>query len=244
MAHTAAINSAPSPVGASPLVAGHIREFDGLRGLAILAVLAHHFWPTGGWLAEWSKLPHLAWIAEGAAAARSRVSPPEVCDIQSDAMALRIAPAAIHLDIPTNQLKPSRQRLPRARFRLGKRGGEINRRHRDPHRGRVARLLELHRRGQLCPPPRMQLREPRRLPAKLKVNLAVVSLVHERHARRKCGRAEVDEGRSARPRAVIRCSTRHTSNDPAVLVSQRFASSVWTIHERVCVGRPFSHRPR
>jgi peptidoglycan/LPS O-acetylase OafA/YrhL len=62
MARTAPIDSAGSPVGASPLVAGHIREFDGLRGLAILAVLAHHFWPTSGWLAEWSKLPHLGWI--------------------------------------------------------------------------------------------------------------------------------------------------------------------------------------
>jgi len=41
---------------------GHIREFDGLRGLAILAVLIHHFWPSSGALASWSHLAHLGWV--------------------------------------------------------------------------------------------------------------------------------------------------------------------------------------
>lgn len=41
---------------------GHIREFDGLRGLAILAVMLHHFWPRSGPLAEWGRLPHLGWV--------------------------------------------------------------------------------------------------------------------------------------------------------------------------------------
>jgi hypothetical protein len=136
-------------------------------------------------------------IAHAAARQRSAID-------ASEPQRFTSLPAAIHLDIPTNQLKPSRKRLPRARFRLGKRRSKINRRHRDPHSGRAARLLELHRRGQRCSPPRMQLRKPRRLTAKLKVNLAVVDLVHERHARSKCSRAEVDEGRSARPLSGLR----------------------------------------
>lgn len=41
---------------------GHIGEFDGLRGLAILAVMVHHFWPGVGHLAPWSHVPHLGWI--------------------------------------------------------------------------------------------------------------------------------------------------------------------------------------
>jgi peptidoglycan/LPS O-acetylase OafA/YrhL len=42
--------------------AEHVREFDGLRGIAILAVLVHHFWPSSGALAAWSSLPHLGWV--------------------------------------------------------------------------------------------------------------------------------------------------------------------------------------
>lgn len=41
---------------------GYIREFDGLRGIAILVVMVHHFWPRSGPLAEYAALPHLGWV--------------------------------------------------------------------------------------------------------------------------------------------------------------------------------------
>ncbi|MBP3960478.1 acyltransferase [Gemmata sp. G18] len=52
------MNSSPSP---SPL-SGYVREFDGFRGLAILAVMVHHFWPRSGPLAAHSAIPHLGWV--------------------------------------------------------------------------------------------------------------------------------------------------------------------------------------
>lgn len=41
---------------------GYIREFDGLRGIAILVVMVHHFWPRSGSLANYAALPHLGWV--------------------------------------------------------------------------------------------------------------------------------------------------------------------------------------
>lgn len=42
---------------------GKIVELEGLRGLAILMVTIHHFWPTtGGFFERWSPVAHLGWI--------------------------------------------------------------------------------------------------------------------------------------------------------------------------------------
>ena len=41
---------------------GYIREFDDLRGIAILVVMLHHFWPSGGPLAVYSAQAHLGWV--------------------------------------------------------------------------------------------------------------------------------------------------------------------------------------
>lgn len=42
---------------------GKIVELEGLRGIAILIVTIHHFWPrTGGFYEDWSSVAHLGWI--------------------------------------------------------------------------------------------------------------------------------------------------------------------------------------
>jgi len=43
-------------------VRGLVREIDGLRGIAILFVMLHHFWPPGGPLAAAEDVAHLGWI--------------------------------------------------------------------------------------------------------------------------------------------------------------------------------------
>jgi peptidoglycan/LPS O-acetylase OafA/YrhL len=43
-------------------IKGQIQELDGLRGIAILLVILHHFWPQQGFLARFSPLAHLGWI--------------------------------------------------------------------------------------------------------------------------------------------------------------------------------------
>src|SRR5690606_14821333 len=41
---------------------GHIAELDGLRGIAILLVIVHHFWPDTGPLLAAYDVVHLGWI--------------------------------------------------------------------------------------------------------------------------------------------------------------------------------------
>lgn len=42
---------------------GKIVELEGLRGIAILMVTIHHFWPrTGGLYEQWSAVAHLGWV--------------------------------------------------------------------------------------------------------------------------------------------------------------------------------------
>jgi len=42
---------------------GRIVELEGLRGIAILIVTLHHFWPdTGGLFEAWAPLAHLGWV--------------------------------------------------------------------------------------------------------------------------------------------------------------------------------------
>lgn len=61
--------TAPGPVvpaggaGAGIDYKGKIVELEGLRGIAILMVTIHHFWPgTGGFYDAWSTVAHLGWI--------------------------------------------------------------------------------------------------------------------------------------------------------------------------------------
>lgn len=50
------------PSAAAGSLRGHIREFDGLRGIAIALVMLHHFWPSTGPLAALSPIAHLGWV--------------------------------------------------------------------------------------------------------------------------------------------------------------------------------------
>ena len=52
----------PGEVNSCNSVRGYIAELDGLRGIAILLVMLHHFWPTSGLLATYSSVGHLGWI--------------------------------------------------------------------------------------------------------------------------------------------------------------------------------------
>lgn len=46
----------------STLTTGFIRELDGLRGIAILLVMLHRFWPQTGSLARYSPIAELGWV--------------------------------------------------------------------------------------------------------------------------------------------------------------------------------------
>jgi peptidoglycan/LPS O-acetylase OafA/YrhL len=50
------------PAADAAPVRGFIRELDGLRGIAILFVIFHHFWPLVGPLSVASEVAHLGWI--------------------------------------------------------------------------------------------------------------------------------------------------------------------------------------
>lgn len=55
--------SAQAPAGKlRSLIGGQIAEIDGLRGIAILMVLVHHFWPDTGPLARLYNVAHLGWM--------------------------------------------------------------------------------------------------------------------------------------------------------------------------------------
>ena len=49
--------------GEGPGYRGRIIELEGLRGIAIVLVTLHHFWPdAGAFFAQWAPLAHLGWI--------------------------------------------------------------------------------------------------------------------------------------------------------------------------------------
>ncbi len=56
--------ASPAPGwGPGPDCRGRIIELEGLRGIAILLVTIHHFWPdSGAFFAQWAPLAHLGWI--------------------------------------------------------------------------------------------------------------------------------------------------------------------------------------
>lgn len=56
--------ASPAPGwGPGPDYRGRIVELEGLRGVAILLVTVHHFWPdSGAFFAQWAPLAHLGWI--------------------------------------------------------------------------------------------------------------------------------------------------------------------------------------
>jgi peptidoglycan/LPS O-acetylase OafA/YrhL len=46
----------------SPIARGHVAELDGVRGIAIVLVILHHYWPAGGPLLDAKPVINLGWI--------------------------------------------------------------------------------------------------------------------------------------------------------------------------------------